>query len=67
MVKILTDSVVFQRDELKYKIDVEKSLNTIFKGIGDGPKWLVKQIKNHSNKEINSYPDYIGKHLRQLR
>lgn len=44
--RIVKDSLIFQRDELKYKVNVDKTMEKIFSQKDDMPKWMRKQIKN---------------------
>jgi DNA polymerase I-like protein with 3'-5' exonuclease and polymerase domains len=44
--KLVKESLEFQRDELKYNVDVAKTLKMIFSQTEDYPKWLKQQVKN---------------------
>ena len=44
--RIVKESLIFQRDELKYKVNVDKALEKVFSQKEDMPKWMRKQIKN---------------------
>lgn len=44
--RIVKESLQFQKDELKHKINVDKTMETIFSQKKDMPDWMTQQIKN---------------------
>lgn len=48
--RIVKESLEFQRDELNYEVNVDKTMKTIFNQKDDMPDWMKKQIANLSYK-----------------
>jgi hypothetical protein len=44
--RIVKESLIFQRDELNYEVDVDKTMKTIFSQKDDMAPWMKQQIKN---------------------
>ncbi len=56
--KVVKQSLIFQRDELKHKVEVDETMKLIFKQKDDMPSWMTKQIKNLKYKfEYQMTPD----------
>lgn len=54
---IVYDSLIFQRDELGYDVDVEESMNAVFgKIFTDGPKWMRDQV--NENPHLKRFKNY---------
>jgi hypothetical protein len=48
--RIIKESLEFQRDELRYEVDVDKTMKTIFNQKDDMPEWMRQQIANTKYK-----------------
>jgi DNA polymerase I-like protein with 3'-5' exonuclease and polymerase domains len=67
LVPILRKSIEFQKTDLSYDVNVERSMKEIFSKFDQGPKWLHTQISTTDSKWISQQADYIQKALKPYR